>query len=190
MTVADDKDVGSGEERQTGRFDPPFDLVDLKLRFSAPDGRDHFEAVAGYAYQYSDPNKADGYHAVYVSGDYYFGAPIPSGWGGKSRRVDLLLRITQNLYVTPARPVEKLVQLVPSYTVPLNDDGSTRVYVRYAREVSVSGVNAVRTPSNRFEVGAYRDPTRWLELYTRYAAWGTRGVPGTARFVFGADITI
>ncbi len=190
MSVDDDKDEGSGEERQTGRFDPPFDLVDVKLRFSAPDGRDHFEARAGYAYQYSDPNKVDGYHAAYVSGDYYFGAPIPSGWGGLSRRVDVLLRMTQNLYATTNRPVEKLVQLVPTYTIPLNGDGSTRAYLSYAREVRFSGSNAVRTPSNRFEVGAYRNPTRWLEFYTRYAAWGTRGVPGTARFVFGADITI
>jgi hypothetical protein len=190
MSVDDDKDEGAGEERQTGRLDPPFDLLDVKARWSAPDGRDHFEARGGYSYQYSNPNRPDGYHALYLSGDYYFGAPIPSGWGGLSRRLDVLLRITQNLYATPTRPVEKLVQLIPTYTVPLNADGSTRMYLSYAREVRFSGGNEVRTPSNRFEVGAYRDPTRWLELYTRYAAWGTRGIPGTARLVFGADITI
>jgi hypothetical protein len=190
MSVDDDRDEGAGEERKTSRFDPPFDLVDVKARFSAPDGRDRLEARAGYSYQYSNPNRPDGYHAAYLSGDYYFGAPIPSGWGGRSRRLDVLLRITQNLYATTARPVEKLVQVVPTYTVPLNGDGSTRTYFSYAREVRFSGSNTVRTPSNRFEVGAYRNPTRWLEFYARYAAWGTRGVPGTARFVVGADITI
>ena len=190
MTVDDDKDEGSSEEQKTSRFDPPFDLVDVKLRFSAPDGRDHFEARAGYSYQYSDPNKADGYHAAYLSGDYYFGPPIPSGWGGMSRRFDLLLRVAQNLYATTSRPTEKLVQWIPTYTVPLNADGSTRMYVSYAREIRFSGSNTVRTPSNRFEFGAYRNPTRWLELYGRMAFWGTRGVPGTSRVVVGADITI
>jgi hypothetical protein len=190
MSVDNDQDEGAGEERQTSRFDPPFDLVDLKARFSAPDGRDHFEARAGYSYQYSNPNASDGYHAAYLSGDYFFGAPIPSGWGGRSRRLDVLLRITQNLYATPSRPVEKLIQAVPTYTVPLNADGSTRTYVSYAREIRISGSNNVRTPSNRFELGAYRNPTRWLEFYGRFAAWGTRGVPGTARLVVGADITI
>jgi hypothetical protein len=190
MSVDDDKDEGAGDERQTSKFDPPFDLLDVKARFSAPDGRDHYEARAGYAYQYPKPNRADGYHAIYLSGDYWFGPPIPSGWGGLSRRFDVLLRISQNLYATTSRPVEKLVQVIPTYTVPLNADGSTRVYASYAREVRFSGSNTVRTPSNRFEVGAYRNPTRWLELYSRFAAWGTRGVPGTARFVFGADITI
>jgi hypothetical protein len=190
MTVDDDKDEGSSEEQQTSRFDPPFDLLDLKMRFSAPDGRDHFEARTGYSYQHSDPNAADGYHAAYVSGDYYFGAPIPSGWGGLSRRMDVLLRISQNLYATPNRPTERLVQLIPTYTVPLNTNGSTRIYASYAREVRFSGSNTVRTPSNRFELGAYRNPTRWLELYGRMALWGTRGVPGTSRIVVGMDITI
>lgn len=190
VSLDDDKDVGSREEQQASRFDPPFDLIDVKLRFSAPDGRDHFEARAGYAYQHSDPNKVDGYHAAYVSGDYYFGAPIPSGWGGLSRRLDLLVRIARNLYATATRPTEALVQFVPTYTVPVNSDGSTRMYVSYAREVRFSGGNSVRTPSNRFELGAYRNPTRWLELYGRMALWGTRGVPGTARIVVGADVTI
>ncbi|MGB7049342.1 MAG: hypothetical protein WBD57_13530, partial [Candidatus Cybelea sp.] len=133
---------------------------------------------------------ADGYHAAYVSGDYYLGAPIPSGWGGLSRRMDVLLRISQNLSATPSRPTERLVQLLPTYTVPLNTDGSTRIYASYAREVRFSGSNSVRTPSNRFELGAYRNPTRWLELYGRMALWGTRGVPGTSRIVVGMDITI
>lgn len=190
LTVDDDKDEGSSEEQQASKFDPPFDLIDVKTRFSASDGRDHFEARAGYAYQHSDPNTVDGYHAAYVSGDYYFGAPIPSGWGGLSRRLDVLLRISQNLYATANRPSEKLVQFVPTYTVPLNTDGSTRMYASYARELRFSGSNAVRTPSNRFELGAYRNATRWLEFYGRMALWGTRGVPGTAKVVVGIDVTI
>jgi hypothetical protein len=190
MTLANDNDDGASEEERTSKFDPPFDLIDVKLRFSAPDGRDHYEVRTGYAYQSSNPNMSNGYHAVYASGDYYFGPPMPSGWGGLSRRWDVLLRVTQNLFATASRPTERLVQLVPTYTVPLNSDGSTRVYASYAREVRSSGVNTVRTPSNRFELGAYRDPTRWLELYARMALWGTRGIPGTAKFVVGADITI
>lgn len=190
MMVDDDRDVGSGEEQQTSKFDPPFDLADVKLRFSAADGRDHYEARAGYSYQHSDPNRADGYHAVYVSGDYYFGNPIPSGWGGRSREFDVLLRITQNAFATASRPVEQLVQAVPTYTLPVDGDGSTRVYASYAREVRFGGSNTIRSPSNRFELGAYRNPTRWLELYGRMAFWATRGVTGTSRIVIGLDITI
>lgn len=189
MMLDDDRDLGSSEEQQTSKFDPPFDLADVKLRFSAPDGRDHYEARTGYSYQHSDPNKVDGYHAVYVSGDYYFGDPIPSGWGGRSRQFDVLLRISQNFYATAARPVEKLVQAVPTFTVPINADGSTRAYTSYAREVRFSGSDTVRTPSNRFELGAYRNPTRWLELYGHMAFWATRGVPGTGRIVVGLEIT-
>lgn len=190
MTVENDQDEDSSEQQQTSKFDPPFDLADVKLRFRAPDGRDRFEANAGYTYQHSDPNSADGYHAAYVSGDYFFGDPIPSGWDGRSRQFDVLLRVTQILYATAARPVEKLVQAVPTYTLPVNADGSTRVYASYAREVRLSGSDAVRTPSNRFELGAYRNPTRWLELYGRMALWATRGIPSTARMVAGLKITI
>jgi hypothetical protein len=190
MTVDDDQDEGSSEEQQTSRFDPPFDLADVKLRFTAPDGRDRFEARAGYSYQHSNPYNADGYHAAYVSGEYYFGPRMASGWGGLSRRFDVLLRISQNLYATSNRPLQRFVQLVPTYTVPLTNDGSTRAYASYAREVGISGISNTRTPSNRFELGAYRNPARWLELYARMAWWATRGVPGTARVVAGADITI
>jgi hypothetical protein len=186
----DDRDDGASEEQQTSKFEPPYDLIDAKARFSRPDGRDWFEARAGYAYQHSDPNRADGFHAAYLSADYYFGAPIRSGWGGLSRRMDVLLRVSQNLYATAGRPLEKLVQVVPTYTVPLNGDGTTRMYASYAREVRFSGSDAVRTPSNRFELGAYRNPTRWLEFYSRLSLWGTRGAPGTGKFVVGADITI
>jgi hypothetical protein len=190
VTVDDDRDEGASEERRSSFFDPPFDLVDVKARFSQPDGRDQFEARAGYSYQHPDPNKADGFHAAYLSGDYYFGAPISTGWGKRSRRVDILLRISQNLYATAARPTEKLVQWIPTYTIPVNPDGSSRLYASYAREIRFSGSNSVRTPSNRFELGTYRDSTRWLELYGRVAWWATRGLPGTARLVVGVDITI
>ena len=46
----DDKDDGVSEERNASFFDPPYDVADLKLRFSALDGRDRFEVRTGYAY--------------------------------------------------------------------------------------------------------------------------------------------
>jgi hypothetical protein len=190
MSVDDDKDEGVSEQERASRFDPPFDVIDVKLRFSAPDGRDHYEVRTGYAYQSSDPNTSDGYHSPYLSGDYWFGAPIPSGWGGQSRRLDVLARVSENLYAAASRPPEALDQFVTTYTIPLNTDGSTRMYTSYAREFRFSGSNAVRTPSNRFDLGTYRDPTRWLEFYARLSLFATRGIPGTARFAAGVDITI
>jgi hypothetical protein len=190
ITMDDDKDDGVTEQERASIFDPPFDVIDVKLRFSAPDGRDNVEVRTGYAYQSSDPNTVDGYHSPYLSGDYYFGAPIPSGWGGLSRRLDVLLRVSQNLYAQASRPPEALDQLVTTYTVPLNTTGSTRMYTSYAREFRFSGSNSVRTPSNRFDLGGYRDPTRWLEFYARLSLFATRGIPGAARFVAGVDITI
>ncbi len=190
MGLDDDKDDGVNEEEQSSKFDPPFDLAEVKLRFSAPDGRDHYEVRTGYAYQSSDPNMADGYHSAYLSGDYYFGAPIPTGGGGLSRRLDVLFRVSENLYAAASRPPEALDQFATTYTIPLNTDGSTRMYTSYAREFRFSGSNAVRTPSNRFDLGTYRDPTRWLEFYARVSLFATRGITGTARFVAGADITI
>jgi hypothetical protein len=189
-TLDDDKDDGSSEEQQASIFDPPFDLVDVKLRFSQPDGRDRFEVRTGYAYQHSDPNTVDGYHAAYLAGDYYFGAPIPSGWGGLSRRLDVLVKVSENLYAQASRPPEELDQFMSTYTVPLNSDGTSRTYASYAREFRFSGSSAVRTPSNRFDLGATRNPTRWLELYGRISLFATRGVPGTTKFVAGVDITI
>lgn len=190
VTMDDDKDQGVSEERQAGLFDPPFDVADLKLRFSALDGRDRFEVRTGYAYQHSDPNTVDGYHTGYVSGDYYFGPPITTGFGGASRRFDVTMRVSDNLYAQANRPPEELDQFVSTYTVPLNNDGSTRMYASYARELRFSGSNAVRTPSNRLELGGVRDPTRWLEFYGRLSLFGTRGIPGAARAVAGVDITI
>jgi len=190
MTMLDDQDDGSSEEEQSGKFDPPFDVADVKLRFSAPDGRDHWEVRTGYTYQHSDPNTVDGYHTTFVSGDYYFGAPIPSGWGGLSRQWDVLLKLSGNVYAQASRPPEELDQFVSTYTVPLNRSGSTRMYAAYARELRFSGSNTVRTPSNRFELGATRNPTRWLEFYGRFAAFATRGITGASRIVVGADLTI
>lgn len=190
LTLADDLDDGSSEEQQASKFDPPYDVVDVKLRFSAPDGRDHYEVRTGYVYQSSDPNKVDGYHAVYLSGQYWFGPPMPSGLGGRSRRLDFLVRLARNFYSTATRPPETLYQFVPTYTIPVNSDGSSRIYGAYAREFRGSGSTVVRSPSNRLELGAYRDPTRWLEFYGRLAFFGTRGVTGTTRLVVGADFTI
>ncbi|MEO6991320.1 MAG: hypothetical protein ABI346_08035, partial [Candidatus Baltobacteraceae bacterium] len=135
MTLDDDKDEGSSEEQQASTFDPPFDVIDVKLRFGEPDGRDRFEVRTGYAYQHSDPNAVDGYHAASVSGNYYFGAPIRSGWGRQSRRLDVLVRVSDNLYAAASRPQEELGQFVSTYTVPLNTDGSTRMYASNAREL-------------------------------------------------------
>ncbi len=189
-TLDDDKDDGSNEEERASIFDPPFDVVDLKLRFSQPDGRDRFEVRAGSAYQHSDPNTVDGYHAAYLSGDYYFGPPIPSGWGGLSRRLDVSVKVSENLYAQASRPPEEVDQFVSTYTVPVNGDGTSRMYASYAREFRFSGSNAVRTPSNRFDLGAYRNPTRWLELYGRISLFATRGIPGATKFIAGVDITI
>jgi hypothetical protein len=190
MGLDDDKDDGSAEEEKASIFDPPFDVLDVKLRFSGPYGRDYFEVRTGYAYQSSDPNTSDGYHSLYLSGDYYFGAPIPTGWGGLSRRLDMLLRVSQNQYATASRPPEAVDQFVTTYTVPLNTDGSTRMYTSYAREFRFSGSNSVKTPSNRFDLGGYRDTTRWLEFWARVSIFATRGIPGATRFMAGADITI
>jgi hypothetical protein len=190
MTMLNDGDDGSSEEEKSSKFEPPFDLADVKLRFSAPDGRDHYEIRTGYAYQASDPSKVDGYHTYYLSGDYYFGPPIPSGWGGKSRRFDFLVRVARNWYATASRPPETLEQFMPTYTMPVNATGSSRIYFTYARELRISGSTAVRTPSNRLELGAYRDPTRWIEFYGRLVFWGTRGITGTTKLLVGADITI
>jgi hypothetical protein len=186
----DDKDDGSSEEQQASIFDPPFDVIDVKMRFSAPDGRDHLEVRAGYAYQHSDPNTADGYHTPNITGDYYFGPPIPSGWGGLSRRWDVLMKISQDRFATPSRLPEDLNQFVTTYTMPVNSDGSSRMYAAYARELRFSGSSTVLTPSNRFDLGAIRNPTRWLELYGRVSVYGTRGVPGTSKIVLGVDVTI
>jgi hypothetical protein len=190
MGLDDDREDGSSEEQQASKFDPPFDVIDVKLRFSAPDGRDHLEVRVGYAYQHSDPNAVDGYHTPYLSGDYYFGPPIPSGWGGLSRRWDVLFKISQDRYATATRLPEDLNQFVSTYTMPLNSDGSSRMYTSYARELRFSGSNTVLTPSNRFDLGATRNPTQWLELYGRISVYGTRGVPGTGKVVVGVDVTI
>jgi hypothetical protein len=190
MTMEDDRDEGVGEEQQASIFDPPYDVADVKFRFSDPNGRDRFELRTGYAYQHSDPNSVDGYHSTYLSGDYYFGGAIPSGWSGLSRRWDVLLKASDNLYAQANRPSEELDQFVSTYTTPLNNDGTTRMYASYARELRFSGSDVVRTPSNRFDVGATRYPTRWLELYGRISVFATRGISGAARAVVGADVTI
>jgi hypothetical protein len=190
LTLDDDKDDGSSEEQQASKFDPPFDVVDVKFRFSEADGRDRFELRTGYAYQHSDPNTDDGYHAAYLSGDYYFGPAMQSGWGGLSRRFDVLLRVSGNQYVTLQRPDEEFGQFVSTYTLPISNDGTTRIYTSYARELRFGGSNTVRTPSNRFDLGAVRNPTRWLELFGRFSVFGTRGVPATSRVVVGVDVTI
>jgi hypothetical protein len=189
-TMDDDKDDGVSEERSASIFDPPYDVADLKLRFSALDGRDRFEVRTGYAYQHSDPYASDGYHTGYVSGDYYFGPPIAMGFGGASRRFDFLMKVSDNVYAQANRPPEELDQFVSTYTVPVNPGGSTRMYASYARELRFSGSNAVRTPSNRFELGGVSDPTRWLEFYARLSIFGTRGIPGAAKGVVGVDITV
>ena len=190
LTLDDDKDDGSSEEQQASKFNPPYDVIDVKLRFSEPGGRDHFEIRTGYTYQHADPNVSDAYHTSYLSGDYYFGAPIPSGWGGLSRRFDVLVRVSQNRYATTNHLEEELTQFVPTYTFPLTNDGRTRMYTSYARELRFSGSNSVRTPSNRFELGATRDAARWLQLYGRISLFATRSVPSTARVVVGVDLTI
>jgi hypothetical protein len=186
----DDKDDGSSEEQQASIFDPPFDVIDVKLRFSAPDGRDRLEIRAGYAYQHSDPNAVDGYHTPYLSGDYYFGPPIPSGWGGLSRRWDVLVKLSQDRYAMASHLPQDLNQFVSTYTVPLNNDGASQMYAAYSRELRFSGSDTILTPSNRFDLGITRYPTPWLELYGRISVYGTRGVPGTGKVVVGADVTI
>jgi hypothetical protein len=184
----DDNEDGSSEEQQASKFDPPFDVIDIKTRFSEADGRDHFEARAGYAYQHSSPNLADGYHTVYLSGDYYFGGPIEAD--GPSRRFDVLARVSRDLYNMAGRAPEETVQIAPTYTLPLNADGTTRVYGSYTRELRFSGGTTVATPSNRFDLGAIRDATPWLQLYGRYSLFATRTVPGTGKFVLGVEVTI
>jgi hypothetical protein len=53
-----------------------------------------------------------------------------------------------------------------------------------------SGGNSVRTPSNRIELGLNRNATRWLQLYGRVSLFGTRGLSGSAKLIFGADVTL
>jgi hypothetical protein len=190
ITMDDDKDEGVSEERSASIFDPPYDVADLKLRFSSLSGRDRLEVRAGYAYQHSDPYASDGYHAGYLSGDYYFGPPIATGFGGASRRFDVLMKVSDNLYSQAGRPPEELDQFVTTYTVPINADGSTRMYASYARELRFSGSDVVRTPSNRLELCGISDPSRWLEFYARLSIFGTRGIPGAAKGIVGVDITV
>ncbi|HEY2475589.1 MAG TPA: hypothetical protein VGI19_12435 [Candidatus Cybelea sp.] len=189
MTLDDDEADGSSEEQQTSKFNPPLDTIDVKLRFSGLDGRDHFEGRIGYAYQYPNPNAANGYHTTYLSGDYFFGPPIPIGWGSLSRRWDVLLRVAQDRFAAANGSPEQLVQVAPTYTIPINNDGSTRAYVSYAREQRFVGSDNVRTPSNRFEFGATRDPTRWLEFYAKILLFATRSVPATTKAIVGAEVT-
>ncbi|MBV8531029.1 MAG: hypothetical protein JO104_06900 [Candidatus Eremiobacteraeota bacterium] len=190
LTLDDDKEAGSSEEQAASKLQPPFDVVDLKLRFGEANGRDRIEMRTGYAYQHSQAGLSNGYHTAYISVDYYFGAPMASGWGGLSRRFDVLVKVSQNLYAAIDRPEEELTQFVQTYTLPLNADGSTRAYGSYARELRLAGSNNVRAPSNRFEVGAYRDATRWLQFYGRISVFATRGLPGASKIVLGIDIAI
>ena len=190
LTLDDDRGEGSSEEQQTSNLSPPFDGIDIRLRFTESGGRDRLEARTGDSYQHSNPNTADGYHALYMSGDYYFGPPIRSGRGGLSRRLDVLVRVSHNTFAAVNRSAEEIIQFVPTYTVPLTSDGSTRVYASYARELRFSGGNRVRTPSNRFELGVRRNVTRSLQLYGRISLFGTRSVPGTGKLVLGVDITL
>jgi len=81
------------------------------------------------------------------------------------------------------------VQLVPTYTLPVNGDGSTRAYASYAREQRFLGSDNVRTPSNRFEAGLTRDATPWLEFYAKILTFATRGVSGTTKGILGAEVT-
>ena len=190
LTLDDDRAEGSSEEQQTSQLSPPFDGIDIRLRSNESNGRDRLEARTGYSYQHSNPNTADGYHALYVSGDYYFGPPIRSGRGGLSRRLDALVRVSHNTFAAVNRSAEEMIQFVPTYTVPLTTDGSTRVYASYARELRFSGSNRVRTPSNRFELGVNRNATRSLQLYGRISLFGTRSVSGTAKIILGVDVTL
>ena len=114
LTLDDDKGDGSSEEQQTSKFNPPFDTIDVKLRFSDLDGRDRFEGRIGYAYQYPNPNAANGYHILYLSGDYFFGAPVPLGWGSLSRRWDVLLRVAQDRFATANRSPEAAISTHPA----------------------------------------------------------------------------
>lgn len=186
----DDNDDGSSEEQQASKLNPPVDVLDVKARFSEPDGRDHFEARIGYLYQFPKATAANGYHSAYFSGDYYFGGPIQTGTNSLSRRFDVLVRFSRDLFAMAGRPAEGIVQLVPTYTLPLNRDGSTRMSASYARELRLSGGRSVPTPSNRFDLGATRDLTPWLELYSRLSLFGTQSVSGTTKLVFGGEITI
>jgi hypothetical protein len=188
MTLDDDRDEGPAQQLRASKLDPPYDVLDVRLRFPK-DGRDHWEVRTGYAYQYSAQNYT-GYHTVYLSGDYYFGPPMPSGWGGLSRRWDITAKLSQNRFALVSRSPEDFDQITSTYTVPLSSDGATQVYGAYAREFRFSGSKVVRSPSNRFEIGAYRYPTRWLEFYGRFSTYATRGVTATTRVVVGVNVTI
>jgi hypothetical protein len=190
LTLDDDKSDGSSEEQQASKLSPPLDVVDVRLRLSDPDGRDHVEVRAGYTYQHPNPSTAIGYHTGYFSGDYFFGPPISTGVGSLSRRWDVVFRVSQDYFATTNRTPEQLAQIAPTYTIPLNSVGSSRAYLTYAREQRFSRINSVRTPSNRFEVGYTRDPRRWLEFYLKIALWGTRGVPGTGKALAGVSISL
>lgn len=189
LILDDDRDQGASEEQQVSRLNPPFDVIDFRWRSSEPNGRDRFEARTGYSYQHSNPSVSDGYHALYISSDYYFGPPIPLGKGSLSRRLDLSIRVAQTTFAAANRSTEQTLQFGPIYTIPVTSDGATRVYGSYARELRFSGSNRVRTPSNRFEIGVTRKATRWLQFYGRISLFGTRNTPGATKLILGLDFT-
>ncbi len=186
----DDKSNSSAQEQESSKFSPPMDVLDVKARIGDSDGRDHLEMRAGYTYQHSDGVTNDAYHSAYLSGDYFFGAPIEAGSDGLSRSFDVFTRLSQNFYSAAGRPDEMRLQIVPTYTVPINRDGTTRVYASYTREARIIMGNTLPVSSNRFDTAVVRDMTPSIQGYARLSIFGSKGLPGLTKVIVGIEIKL
>ena len=184
----DGADVETGDV-QISPFFPVESVLDFKARINDVDARDRLELRTGYSYRRSTatmPN--NGYHSIYVSGDYFFGLPISAGSDGLSRQFDMRIRLAQNKYAERTQPNQLVVQLAPGFTVPVNKSGSTRITTTYLREIRFNGSDPRPEPSNRFDLSAIRDMNPAVRAYVTYSLFAAHGSPGKGQLVFGVRV--